>query len=1074
MIPQETIDKIFAAANIEEVIGEFVKLDRKGPRYVGLCPFHNEKTPSFTVTPAKGIFKCFGCGAGGNAVTFLMKHQGMSYPEALKYLAKKYGIAIEEKEPTPEEKKAADLRDAIRTFNELATQWFGKQLYAEAGKKALQYIGSRFDASTLKTFRIGYAPGSFTALYTWAKEQGYKDDFLLKTGLFTRSAKNGKLYDFFKDRIIFPVADKAGRIISFSGRILPDAGKDQAKYINLRETPLYHKSNVLYAINFAVSAIAKSKTAILVEGNPDAVKLHQMGIANVVAPSGTALADGQIKILRRFAEKIVLLYDGDKAGQNALRKNGKILVQQGLIPYAAVLPEDEDPESFFEDEEGFRMWLKENRQDFISWYGDRLLSSVGDDPSAKNDAITEITNLLVNLNKTKRELYITEIAKNSGLKAKLFSDKLKEMERTTPAKEEKKEFLPKGIDPNDFEKWGFYAYKNAYHFRTKSGIEKLSNFIMLPIFHVDSIVDSKRIYELINEYGYHAVIDFDMQEMTSIQAFQRNIEGKGNFLFWGSVAHFQKLKLKLYEETRTCKEVKNLGWQKEGYWAWSNGMTDTAGGFHPIDEFGVITHNDQHYFIPAFSKIYINDKSLFIDERKFQFKKRDISLNQWATLFVKVFGDNAKLGIAFWIAAVFRDHLLHIFKNFPLLNLFGPKGTGKSQMAMSLSCLFGEQQTPFNIHNGTKAGLAEHIQQFRNAFAWVDEYKNNLDYDKIETLKSIYDAIGRSRLNWDRGRKKETTEVNSAVIISGQEMPTIDVALFSRMIFLQFHQTEFSKEEKADYDSLKQMERDGLSHLSAGLLKYRGYFEKNFFDNYTEILASFFDENKQNNIEDRILRNMATIAAAFRTLEEKIDLPFKYDDLKTVAYRAMNDQNSQISKSNEVGMFWNLIEALFDDNLLLEKWHFRIDYTDMLKLKNREMKFNNARYVLKFKFNVIYKLYAQQSRVQGIKPLPSDTLQYYLRNAKYFFGIADKTNFTLTEFDKEKNKLVTRKQNTTAYCFDYDQLPINLERIDEETEALNELAQANHQAKKTNGSAHPDDRIESGYVVEQKNNDLPF
>ena len=1066
MIDQNTIDNILQAVQIEEVVNQFVTLKKNGANYKGLCPFHNEKTPSFVVSPAKNIYHCFGCGAGGNAVNFLMEHQKLSYPEALKKLAKQYNITIVEEEITPEQEQLQLQKQSLYTFYLFAAKFYSKSL--SENKQALNYISSRFTTETIKSFNIGFAPHNYNALITAARQAGYKEEFLLTTGIIRQNEKTNDLYDFFRNRIIFPIYNTAGNVISFSGRVLPGADNKYGKYINGPDTPVFLKKHNLFALNYAIRQISKTETVYLVEGNPDVIKLHEIEISNTVAPLGTALTDQQIKLLKRYATKVVMIYDGDNAGKKAVVKNGKKLINAGLATYTVTMPDGEDPDTFFKSKEQFNRFVDANKKDFMLQYSQILFEKAGTDPMIKNEAVKEIGELLLHLEKSKQSIYIDQISKGHKVKSKLFNDFIKDKERDNKPAEEKenKTFVPDGVDANNFEKWGFYEFKNEYYFRTKEGIQKLSNFVMRPIFHVDSIIDSKRIYELENIYGYKTVVDFDMQEMTSIQAFQRNIEGKGNFLFWGTVAHFQKLKLKLYEETRTCKEIKNLGWQKEGFWAWSNGKIDEDGNFEEIDEYGVITHNKQHYFIPAFSKIYINDKSLFIDERKFKFINRNITLQNWATSFIEVFGDNAKIGIAFWIATVFRDYLLHTFKNFPLLNLFGPKGTGKSQMAMSMSCLFGEQQTPFNIHNGTKPGLAEHLQLFSNAFAWIDEYKNNLEYDKIETLKAIYDAIGRSRMNLNKGMKKETTQVNAAVILSGQEMPTVDVALFSRMIFLQFHQTEFSKDEKASYEFLKQMERNGLSHLTTQLLKYRGYFEKNFYDNYELVMTEFFEDNKSENIEDRILRNMSTVVAAFKTLSEKLNFTFTYKQLKPIAYKAMRDQNSQISKSNEVGMFWNLLEAMFDDNLLVDKWHFRIDFADKLKLTNRELNFTKAKYILKFKFNIIYKLYAQQSRVQGIKPLPADTLQYYLKNSKYFFGIQDKTNFTIVERNPDDNTISKRKQNTTAYCFDYELLGINLER--EEGEPINQAE------PKTNGTSHPDAHTEPAQYVSQEKDELPF
>ncbi|NQT76496.1 MAG: hypothetical protein HQ565_02195 [Bacteroidetes bacterium] len=394
--------------------------------------------------------------------------------------------------------------------------------------------------------------------------------------------------------------------------------------------------------------------------------------------------------------------------------------------------------------------------------------------------------------------------------------------------------------------------------------------------------------------------------------------------------------------------------------------------------------------------------------------------------------------------------MLYSFNNFPILNLFGPKGTGKSQMAMSLSCLFGQQQTPFNIHNGTKPGLAEHVQQFINAFAWIDEYKNNIEYDKIETLKSIYDAIGRNRLNFEKGKKKETTQVNSAVILSGQEMPTADVALFSRMIFLQFHKSEYSQQEKTDYDLLKVMEKEGLSHLTSSLIAHRKYFEENFYSTFTAVFSDMSSELEHSGIEDRILKSFCTILAAFKTIHDKLSIPIDYDDLRAIAIKAITDQNSQITKSNEISMFWETIEALFDENILIDKWHFKVDSCTELNLKSGKIILDPPVNVLKLKFGTIYKAYATHSKRSGQSVLPSTTLKYYLEINPAFLGVERATRFSIKEFSTEEGKVVEKNQITTAYTFNYEKLNINLVRIPSKENTINEITSSTGLPSKPN------------------------
>lgn len=1033
MIAEDQAQEIIAAARIEDVIAEFVTLKKQGKNLVGLCPFHTEKTPSFNVNPGKGIYKCFGCGKAGDAASFLMEYQKMSFPEALKYLAKRYNISIQEKERSEEEDKAWKEREGIYQVNEFAVRHYAENLKLPKNKAALDYAMSRFTEDEIIQFQIGYASDKDNDLLLEAKKQGFIDDILIRSTLIRESEKTHVLYDYFRGRIMFPIYTAAGRVAGFGGRTILKGPQDEngTKYINTPDTPVYHKSTVLYGLNFARQAISKTDCCYVVEGYADVIRMHQLGIDNTVAPCGTALTPEQIQMIRKLTINIVMLFDGDDAGLKASIRNGEISLEAGMNVMVVRPPDGQDPDDFFKEEN--INYLTEKKQHFILWRSDLLMMKTGDDPLAKHYATGEICRLIAIIGEASlRSFYIEDIVKRHKIQKKILQDKLDELKPGEQDNDDEHYDLPSEVNPRDFERWGFYEYNNEYFFRTKESIQKFSNFIMKPLFHVESINNTRRIFELTNYKGFKVVIDFDMNEMTSLANFKRNIEGRGNFLWWGSDSHMNRLKLKLYEDTRTCYEVRNLGWQGEGFWAWSNGII-ANGRFQPIDDNGLVEYNHKYYFIPAFSKIYIDDKSIFIDERKFAFQKCEITLEQWTGKFVEVFGDNAILGIAFWLAALFRDYILHIFKNFPILNLFGPKGTGKSQMAMSLSCLFGRQQTPFNIHNGTKAGLAEHLQQFVNAIAWVDEYKNSIEYDKIETLKSIYDSIGRNRLNLDKGMKKETTLVNQAVILSGQEMPTADVALFSRVIFLQFHKTEFTIDEKRYYDELKAMENDGLSHLTSDVLMHRDYFEKNYYRIYEEVLADIFACLEHSNIEDRIMRSMCSILAAFKTLEPWLNFPFIFEKLKEIAIKSIGDQNRQISKSNEVAIFWEILEALFDENILTDRWNFKIDHCKEINTKEGKKDLEGNIEVLKLKFSSIYKLYAEHSRKIGQTVLPNSTLKYYLENSNYYLGLEYSTRFYLKERDKGTGEIKEETQITSAYCFNYEKLRkdigINLTRL---------------------------------------------
>jgi DNA primase len=1026
MIPQDLIDRIIDTAEIADVVGKFVKIKKKGASYSGLCPFHNEKTASFSVNPVLGIYKCFGCGKGGDSVGFLMEHEKLTFIEAVKELAIMYRITIPEntKPPTPEEIQFQQHKESIIAANEWAANFFTAALMDEKNKSALDYTTQRFSDESINTWRLGYADAGWQTLCDEALSFGFSEDILIEAGLCQKSTK-GKMYDIFRGRIMFPITDKNGRVIGFTGRMFPEV-ENSPKYLNTTGTPVYSKGNTLYGLHMARRHLSTSAT--LVEGTTDVIRLHEIGVRSAIAPCGTSFGNDQLEIIGKYTDRITLIYDGDTAGLNAASKNGRMAILGGYSVNLVIMPEGEDPASYFTDLEKYEDYIANNKKDWILWRSDIALKEAGLDPLKKNEAIKEICGFLYPLDPTVRQLYLDQIREGKKISIKAFTDQLNSMDQETE-KSSSNEILPTGVDPIEYERWGFYAYRNELWFRGKSGVEKLSNFNMRALFHIHG-QDSHRVYELINYKGNKVVASLDMQEMTSIQAFRRNVEARGNFVFMGADGPFTRLKLKLYEETRSCTEVRQLGWQKEGFWAWANGIS-YEDKFEPIDEYGIIEFHEAFYFIPAFSKIYLDDKSIFLGERKFQYKERDISLSQYCNLFYDVFGDNSRVGVCFWIATTFRDFLLYINRNFPILNLFGPKGTGKSQMAMSLSCLYGEQQTPFNIHNGTKAGLAEHLQQFCNAFAWVDEYKNNLDYDKIETLKSVYDAIGRNRLNLER--KKETTAVNAAMILSGQEMPTADVALFSRLIFVRFHQTEYSQDQKTKYDELKAMEKEGLSHLTAGLIKHRTHFEKKYYEYSQDVVEDIYEELKSESIEDRVLRSWAMLGAAFKCMESKMDFGFKYEDLRSILIKGIRTQNKQTARSSELGVFWDLVEALYNADEIELGWDFRLDFEKTLKVGDgNEIIFQEGKMVLKIKFTAISNIYAKEAKKIGGVPLPVDTLKYYLENSKQFIGICKAVKYRRKIYKMEDGKSKTHEQVTTAYCFDYDMLGIDLSRKEED------------------------------------------
>ena len=415
MIDQATIDRIISAANIVDVVSEFVTLRKRGVNYVGLCPFHADKSPSFYVSPAKNICKCFACGEGGTAVHFIMKHEQIGYLDALRYLAKKYGIEIQERELTEREKQFRDDRESMFIVNQWAQQYFTRNLFENLDGRlvGLRYFIERgLREETIRKFQLGYALDQRDALAKAAQLAGYQRKYLEKTGLVIADEDGKRTYDRFRGRVIFPVHSLSGKVVAFGGRILKKAEKT-AKYVNSPESEIYHKSDELYGLFQAKQTIVRKDHCFLVEGYMDVIGMHQAGIENVVASSGTALTRGQIRLIRRFTNNITILYDGDAAGIKAAIRGIDMFLEEEMNVKVVLLPDGEDPDSFARSRSAseFGEFIAGHETDFIRFKTQLLLKEVGDDPVKRADLISDMVRTIALIpNNISRAVYIRECA----------------------------------------------------------------------------------------------------------------------------------------------------------------------------------------------------------------------------------------------------------------------------------------------------------------------------------------------------------------------------------------------------------------------------------------------------------------------------------------------------------------------------------------------------------------------------------------------------------------------------------------------------------------------------------------
>ena len=427
MIPQETVNRILDAAQIVDVVSDFVTLKKRGANHIACCPFHNEKTPSFSVSASKGIYKCFGCGKSGTAVGFVMEHENMSYTEALKYLAKKYNIEVVEKEETAEEIARRQRSESLYLVSEYAMKFFQDSMQTPEGQAvAYQYFKSRgLEDETIRKYGLGWSPTSRRGLSDAARAAGYKEEFLIETGLSIRY-DDGRLVDRFYDRVMFPVHSVSGRIIAFGGRTLR-TDKSVAKYVNSPETEIYVKSRSLYGIYFAKNEIARQDKCILVEGYLDVLSMHQLGIRNVVASSGTSLTVEQIRLIRKFTNNVTIIYDGDGAGIKAALRGIGLVLKEGLNVKIVLLPDGMDPDDFARRHtlEQVQDYIFQNEQDFIGFKTDLLLGEAGGDPLKKANLINDVADTIALIpDAVIRAVYVKSCADKFEIDEQILTDRV--------------------------------------------------------------------------------------------------------------------------------------------------------------------------------------------------------------------------------------------------------------------------------------------------------------------------------------------------------------------------------------------------------------------------------------------------------------------------------------------------------------------------------------------------------------------------------------------------------------------------------------------------------------------------
>lgn len=1042
MINPKVIEGILEKASIKEYVEKKVTLKKKGYRFFGCCPFHNENTPSFLVDDAKGFYKCFGCGKGGDVISWLRETEGLTFTEAVRKLAAENGIYMEETEETPEQTNNRLHKESLYILNEVAMKFFCGCIMQPQGINAQQYAYKRWGEEFCQMMNIGYAPDSWDSLKLHIENAGLSLEKAIEIGLLKKN-DTGRIYDAYRDRVVIPIKDKMNRVIGFTARRLGD-DKNSPKYINSPISAIYKKAESLFGIDTACRDAASKNKMYLMEGAPDALRLKSLGINNAVAALGTAYNENHYKLIKPYTKNLVFIPDTDEVkndentgvGIKAVIEAGTIALKQGLNVSVIELPQGEngtknDADSYIQNKS---IWKELQERDFVLFLGEYLFKTANTSYEV-SEAISNLVAIVLSIDdELKQSIYLEDLMKmHKAPKVwkKALDDYRKKLRDDAASADNKEQNL------DLYGTYGFAERNNTYYsFNEKGGEFQWSNFSLVPLFHIRDYSNPKRLYKITNTNRNEEIIELKQEDLVSLNKFKQRIEGLGNYIWLATDKELTKLKMYLYEQTETATEVKQMGWQREGFYAFGNGAYDDT--WHAADEFGIVRLSQGNFYLPSASKIYAHDKMLFQFERKFILTNyTNITLSNYGEKMIKCFGEKAVIGLSFYMATLFKDVIVAHTKFFPILNLFGPKGSGKSELGHTLMSFFIIKNTAPNLMNSTIAALSDTIAQCSNALVHIDEYKNTIEIPKREFLKGLWDGTGRNRMNMDNDKKREITAVDSGVILSGQEMPTIDIALFSRLIFLSFTKSDFTLEEKRSFDELARIRELGFSHVTLQLLSARKAMEINFANNCRQATDELANAVSGYKVEDRILRNWAIPLAAVRSIENLFELPFTSSDLYKYSVNGIIQQNKECLSNNELSQFWSTYAYLAAEGEICIDGDFRIDYVDHLKsdILTTGIEYKEPIPILSIRKDRIYVLYNKACKAQGIQGISTESLDFYLKNSGEYLGIKPSVRFkniqrgqqVLRTEQSNTGGLYTKKTSSVqqALMFDYNMLKKN-------------------------------------------------
>lgn len=1062
MISTTTIEAV-KALDIVDVIGKFVNLKKAGTNYTALSPFTEEKSPSFTVSTSKGIWKCFSSGKGGSgSISFVMEHESLSFPEAIEAIANSHGIFIEyDTNFTPEQKESYNKHQAeIKSIQQLLS-WTTAQFHSI--DPHINFTKKRaFKKEVLNRFQVGGTPDEPKALTAEAIKAGYTLEILQKAGLTNKGE-----FDCFHERTIFPIHDYRGNVVAFIGRINePNTQTKPPKYYNSPDS-LWQKGHHLYGLHLAIDKIQQSGFAYMVEGNPDVIRCHQVGLTNTVAPCGTSLTIEQIKLLKRYTEEIVLLPDydiekKDNPGIAAMHRNALLLIENGFtvsvcIPATTKTTTNTDPDEWIKNlrtPDKIDKWLL-NTEDYISAYLVRDCITLGD-KSAKEKAnqvkrLGEVLELLPNT--TLRNIYYDNI----GKEWQDFKRKYKLIKRDDAPSNVQLDKLKKD-DKEDFFEYGFYEKDNCYFTMNNGRNVRICSFKIDILYFVVSSENPKYVCKFTNVLGRSRIAPVTTDDFTSVAMFKKIVGRLGLYIFEGSDTDLNKLKLKLFNGVKEASEPQYMGYNPyHKHYTWANGLSYN-GNFYKADKYGIVTiqksvtdmesfkklppeshvlfNGDLHvildplkfiaeqnentvqqyidahkvvklyyHFLPFASTLkFTNDEDdQYEFQRKFtHFQKTGLSFNQWAKLFVEVYGDNGIIAICYYIMALYRDIVFKGNNSYiPILGFFGLPQSGKSTCARSLSRMFGTPPLSdgVNLESGaTPTAILRYLSSMQNSLLWLNEYKNTISEQKRGMIKGIADGTGKLAGRNTGGNETKSYVPKSAVILCGQDLPTQDAATLTRTII-----NEFDKENRNPEAFQKLLEAENklqTTSVTHELLQHQHHVEQYYTTlepSTTRYFKTEMREKHKTETDDRGALNFSSITVPVTILMEKTNLefPFTIDQLEKICIAKIKNSIAIQHTSNDVEKYFQVVASCIGREVM-EGIHYKFgkgtDGITRLYLRTR----------------TVHPFYLQAANRQGVTALDTATINSYLhKHATYMESLGN------VRFDNLKN-------GTSCMVFNYD------------------------------------------------------